>query len=237
MKVRCAPMTGKARKLTLLLALGAISLGVAACGSSSSSSSSSKPSGEEGTVASDVIKEAGVYKHVQLTVKNATPEKDDPDGGPWFYLCFTLPNQCGSGDGIKPDPARVTATDAAAKAPLSSDADTATSPDTTGSGGDVSGELGYPPGYGYWTFTAHNPAAARPTIALQLWTTIDRACTEHNQTAPCPTDAHGEWALDEPSAGGKTSQTVNLAGSTFTLERWSDTGDAIVMTIIARGVQ
>ena len=231
-------MKAKTRKPFVLLALAAISIGVAACGSSSSSSTnSSNQAAAEKTIASDVIKEAGIYKHVQLTVKNVTPEKDDPGTGPWFYVCFTLPSKCGTGDGIKPDPARVTDAEAVAKAPVATDDDTATSPDTTGSGGDVTGELAYPPGYGYWTFRAHNPAAARPTIALQSWTTIDRACREHNQTAPCPTDTNGTWALDEPPAGGKTEVNVTLAGSNFTFVRWPDTADSIVMAIVARGVR
>lgn len=221
-----------------LLALGALSLGVAACGSSSSSNShSTSASAAENTVAQDVIKEAGVYRHVQLTVKNVTPEKDDPGTGPWFYLCFTLPSACGGGDGIKPDPVRVSDTEALAKAPDASTPDTATSPDTTGSGGDVTGELSYPPGYGYWTFRAHNPATARPTIALQSWTTIDSACARRNLSAPCATDTNGEWALDEPSAGSKTEVNVTLAGSNFTFVRWPDTSDAIVLVLIARGVR
>ena len=236
-------MKPSARRLFVLLALAGMSLGMAACGSSSSSSTSSsnEPAAEK-TIAQDVIKEAGVYKHVQLTVKNVTPEKDDPDFGPWFYLCFTLPHKCGAeggadGDGVQPNPARVSDAEAVARIPGTDDADTATSPDTTGSGGDVTGELAYPPGYGYWTFTAHNPVAARPTIALQSYTTIDSACARRNLAAPCATDTNGTWALDEPSAGGKTEVNVTLAGSNFTFVRWPDTSDAIVMAIVARGVR
>src|SRR6476660_1881459 len=87
-------MNGKARNLSVLLAIGAMSLGVAACGSSSGSSSgstsASAPSAAEATVAADVIKEASVYRRVQLTIKNDTSPANDPDSGPWFYVCFTL---------------------------------------------------------------------------------------------------------------------------------------------------
>src|SRR5262249_20110446 len=149
----------KARNLSALLAIGALSLGAAACGSSSSSSSNSAPTGADGTVAADVIKEASTYRYVQLTVKNDTTPQQDPDTGPWFYLCFKLPSDCGDGNGIKPDP------------PRGGDGVTATAPSSTLPDDDVKGELAFPVGYTFWVFTAHNPVSARPTIALDKYTT------------------------------------------------------------------
>jgi hypothetical protein len=207
-----------ARTAAALLTVGVLSVGLSACGSDSSSDSASAA---EGSASSVVNKEAGIYRYVQLTVKNDTSPENDPDSGPWFYVCFTQPDKCGDGHGIKPDPAR------------GGDGETATAPSTVLPLDDVTGELAYPPGYSYWVFTAHNPAAARPTITLQRYTTIQSGCTP--LPAPCSVGDAQKWALDEPSAGQDNAQDVKIGGNSFVLTRSPDTSDDIVMTLTARG--